>query len=462
MTNINSPTPVIAAEHERWRSNRDAVKGKYAVKAAGERYLPKPRSDMTLAQYHSYSQHVSFYPAVSRTVDGIVGLMLRKVPALEATGILEEVKGTITRDGRSVDELARDVVRETLITNFTGLLVDLPVGRASTAAEALENNLRPFVGVYPAESILEVQAGVVRGQRVPVRVRLLENGGNQVRELRLNDRMQYEVVLHTRDTDFGEFAALAPIVPTLDGQPLNAIPFVLVSTEAGFDPKPAQLDHAVNLNFDHYRTQGLLATVHLHQSSPMLVATGVGNAEEQQRISIAPGQIMCLENPEAKVFYVEPAGDGIPSLERELERIEDKLAVVGARILARQKKVAEAAETEALRQGAENATLATVANAISRRMEAALNIVSAWMQAGPVQFQLNTDYLPMKMDASEVKVLLEMRMADELDEETFFLALRDRGVLNETLTIAEFRARKARSPAPAQPVASTNNDGLTV
>lgn len=450
MNNIDSPTPVIAAEHERWKSNRDAVKGKYAVKAAGERYLPKPRSDMSAAQYQAYSQHVSFYPAVSRTADGIVGLMLRKVPALEASGILEEVKGVITRDGRSVDELARDVVRETLITNFTGLLVDLPVGRARTAAEALENNLRPFVGVYPAESILEVQAGVVRGQRVPVRVRLLENEGRQVRELRLNDALQYEVILHVRENDFGEFKAQAPIVPLLDGQPLNAIPFVLVSTEAGFDPKPAVLDHAVNLNYDHYRTQGLLATVHLHQSSPMLVATGVSNTEEQDSIAIAPGQIMCLENPEAKVFYVEPAGDGIPSLERELERLEDKLAVVGARILARQKKVAEAAETEALRQGAENATLATIANAISRRMEAALQQVSNWTGGGTVQFQLNTDFTPIQMDAGEIAALLSLYQAGAMSFETLFLAMRDRGVMNETLTLAEEQARLLRGPQPVQ------------
>jgi hypothetical protein len=172
----------------------------------------------------------------------------------------------------------------------------------------------------------------------------------------------------------------------------------------------------------------------------MLFAKGLQSGDVD-KVTVSPGAILATESAEADLKWVAPSGDGIPSLERQLERIEDKLAVVASRILARVKPAPEAAETEALRQGAENSVLASIANHISAKITKALQLVADWTDGSAVNYQLNTDYLPTKMDASEIKALFEVYNGGGMSFESFFYALRDRGVHNETLTLDEEQKR---------------------
>ena len=92
---INEPTPEIQAMYERWRLCRDVLSGTHAVKKRGYEYLPKAYGAMDDTEYAGYKKHVPFYPAANRTREGIVGLMMRRDPVLEATGTLKEIKNTI-------------------------------------------------------------------------------------------------------------------------------------------------------------------------------------------------------------------------------------------------------------------------------------------------------------------------------------------------------------------------------
>ena len=434
---VSKPHSSIACEHERWNINADVIAGHYAVKKRGTKYLPKAYSDQEAKDYKSFKDHVSFYPAANRTLTGLLGLMFRRNPVLENDGILEaQLKNIITRDGKSVNELAKAICKDYLATAFYGLLVDLPKGTATSAADAIREGKRPFVLQYPAFSILEVRRGIVGAQQGINYVRLLDDA-ETVRVLELVNGI-YTVVIHKKIGS--TWVPQPPIVPTRNGQPLREIPFVLISEDDMLEPQPSIMDHVVQLNLDHYRTQGLLTSCHMFISTPMLFAKGLEKGAED-KLTVSPGAIIAAESENADLKWVAPSGDGIPSLERQLERTEDKLAVVASRILARQKAVAEAAETEALRQGAENSVLASIANHISAKLTKALQLVADWTDGSEVGYQLNTDYLPAKMDAAEIKALFEVVQGGKMPEQSFFFALRDRGVHNETLTFEEEQKR---------------------
>jgi len=215
---------------------------------------------------------------------------------------------------------------------------------------------------------------------------------------------------------------------------------VLLSEDDLIKPQPSIMDHVVQLNLDHYRMQGLLTSCHMFISTPMLFAKGLEKGDID-KVTVSPGAILATGSTEADMKWIAPSGDGIPSLERQLDRTEDKLAVVASRILARQKAVAEAAETEALRQGAENSVLASIANHISARITQALQLVADWTDGSEVRYQLNTDYLPTKMEATEITALFNVYNGGGMSFESFFYALRDRGVHNETLTLDEEQKR---------------------
>ncbi|WP_188063747.1 DUF4055 domain-containing protein [Sphingobium sp. KCTC 72723] len=442
---INKPHSDIACEHERWDINADVVGGHYPVKARGTKYLPKAYIEQTDPEYKSFKDHVSFYPAANRTLTGLLGLMFRRNPVLENTGVIESsLKGIITRDGKSVNDLAKEVCRGYLTAAYHGLLVDHPSGTASSAGEALAEGIRPYVLQYPAHSILEVRQGVVGVRRAVIYVRLLDDE-ETVRELQLVGGV-YSVTIHRK---VGSTWVPEPaIVPRRSGQPLREIPFVLLSEDDNIKPQPSIMDHVVQLNLDHYRMQGLLTSCHMFISTPMLFAKGLQKGEID-KVTISPGAILAVEDWEADMKWIAPSGDGIPSLERQLDRTEDKLAVVASRILARVKPAPEAAETEALRQGAENSVLASIANHVSAKITQALKLVALWTDGSAVSYQLNTDYLPTKMDASEISALFTVYQGGGMSFESFFYTLRDRGVHNETLTLDEEQSRlKADGPRP--------------
>lgn len=443
---ISRPHPNIACEHLRWNTNADVISGHHAVKKRGVKYLPKAFSEQETADYKAFKDHVSFYPAANRTLTGLLGLMFRRTPVLENQGIIEaQLKNVITRDGKTINELAKAVCKEFLTTAFYGLLVDHPTGRATSAGEAIQQGIRPYVLQYPAHSILEVRRGPVGLGRGLVYVRVLDDA-DTVRVLELTGGI-YQVTIF-RKID-GSWVPDAPITPKRNGQPFRAIPFVLISEEDMLEPQASIMDHVVQLNLDHYRTQGLLTSCHMFISTPMLFAKGLQNGEGE-KISVSPGAILACESSDADMKWVSPSGDGIPSLERQLERTEDKLAVVASRILARQKAVAEAAETEALRQGAENSVLASIANHISAKITQALQLVADWTDGSEVRYQLNTEYLTTTITPQELTALLGLRMANQISEESLFYKMREGGVFNETTTYEIEAARRLSMPAPAE------------
>ena len=68
-------------------------------------------------------------------------------------------------------------------------------------------------------------------------VRLLENDGERVRQLTLNDAGQYQINIWDRQGT-GAFVQTASYKPKQNGQPMTKLPFVIVSTSEKTCPHP--------------------------------------------------------------------------------------------------------------------------------------------------------------------------------------------------------------------------------
>lgn len=454
--NINDPTPEIAAMYDRWQTCRDVTSGTYAVKNKGLDYLPRTFADMTMEEYRSFKRFVPFYPAANRTHDGIVGLMLRHDPVMEATGTIKQLKNVISSNGDSVEELARRSAREFLSSGFYGYFTDYPAGQASSKTAALDEGIRPFVNFYDCFSILECTPGKVKGIRQPKRVRIKDDA----RTIRLIELVNGFVVIHVyKADDNGTFphwnSPSETYEPVAHGQRLDEIPFDLVTPDGMMEPSAPPLENVCWMNLDHYVTQGLLSTQHLFGVSPMVIVTNT-EGEEGKKIRWTPGALFTLSDPNAKAYVIAVSSDAAVPLEHQLAGIEDRIAAVASRILARQKSVAEAAETEAVRQGAENSVLAMLANSISAKLERALQRASSFVDKNAtVRFQINTDYLPTNMSSQEITALLGLNAARKMSDRSLFYKLRDGGVYDEKLTFEEEQKRIGESdPVAEVPVAT--------
>lgn len=461
---INEPTETIAAAYSRWKRNRDMIAGEDAVKLAGESYLPRLGNQST-KDYTAYLARCPFFPGAARTHDGMLGLVTRKDGVLEGIDGLEAIFDTITHDGMTVDDLVEEVFSETLKTAFTGLLVDLPIQSEPgtlTVAKVEKQNLRPFIAIYQAESILEVTPGVVDNRRKIVRVRLLEEGGDVVRELALDNGI-YTVIRHFRDGN--QWLQDAPVIPLKGGRPMSDIPFVLVTQKArAFSPGPGPLDRVVDINKHCYLAQAEAKNSRYYSSAPILTILGA----EEGDLTINPGTVLYFpghsrDHP-VEVKFTEFSGAGQETLEKAVSDFKDDMAKVGSNILAAEKSAAEAAETHAIRRSSENAVLASLARTVSRKVEEALNLVAEWLgrPEGSVSFELNTDFVPTPMTAQERTAALAEYMSGAISQETYFGMLIEGEVLSDSFDIEEEVQRLAVDSANADRPADPATDEAPV
>jgi hypothetical protein len=433
---IDQVSPIIAKAHARWQRNRDVIEGADAVRARPEAYIDR-LPGQTDEEYRYYVRQVPFWHGAAGHHDRMVGMVTRKPSSLTPDkGQLQPIFDTITATGQTVHDLAKDVFSETVKTNFTFLLVDHPASaQGLNAANAIAMGFRPFVAAYVAESILEATPAVVRNVRKLVRVRLKDDE-DTVRELVLVDG-QYQVIIHRRTG--GEWLADAPVIPTMQGKPLDFIPIVMVCTEPGkFHPIKAPLDTAVLGNVDALRVAAQYTLARMWTSNPLLVAKMVDR--EKSPVCVTPGNVNYLDSPEGDLKFVEYNGASMEDLKQAVDDVKEDANQ--ASLTTGEKKSVESAESHSLRKAAEDSHRASIAHAVSRGIEEALNIVARWVGVTePVAFALSTDFDPTPLSSQDITVRQALVASGNMSKQTFFEMMQRGEVFPDSLTYDEEKAR---------------------
>ena len=116
--------------------------GEDAVKRAGAKYLPR-LSGQENNDYAAYLLRALYYEAVSRTVDGYVGAIVRKPPVLNLPGKIADFEQDTTASGIGLVEFIKKLCCENLLVGRLGILVDFDE-RANRAYLAIYTSERPL------------------------------------------------------------------------------------------------------------------------------------------------------------------------------------------------------------------------------------------------------------------------------------------------------------------------------
>jgi hypothetical protein len=107
---VNSLHPEYVEMLPVWLRARDVIAGEDAVKAAGEKYLPRLDSQSD-AEFDAYRARASFFNATARTADGYAGQIFRRSPFVK----LPDANNAL---GRALTDLNNDA--DMLGTPLTG------------------------------------------------------------------------------------------------------------------------------------------------------------------------------------------------------------------------------------------------------------------------------------------------------------------------------------------------------
>ena len=419
----------------KWSKARDAAPGEEAVKARRDLYLPTLKGQ-SADDYAAYLNRTPFFNATARTIDGLSGMIFRRPPIITAPAMFDDFVADVTFEGVALPAFAEQVVREVLISGRAGVIVDFPRATDAdvTLAQAGRLGRRPFLRFYRAEDIINWRIGSIDNRTVLMQVRLFERleqasgddefDGTVVEQIRVLDLIdgRYRQRLFRQNEEKEWVRHGEEILPEAGGAPMEFIPFRFVGPRdtAAAAAKPPLLD-LVNVNLSHYRTAADLEHGAHFVGLPTPYVFGTAEAPT----TIGPTVVWHAVETDVQVGMLEFAGEGLATLERLLDRKEQQMAVLGARMLFPERKAVEAVETASMHRQGENSALAALALAVSRALSDAMAMARDWMAIdGETAISLNTDYLPTPMSPQMLIALIQAVQSGHISRRTFFANLQ--------------------------------------
>lgn len=410
----------------RWKRCRDAREGEDAVKMAGTAYLPRLalQSD---DEYLAYVARGRFFNATSRTITGHTGLVFRKPVVIDASEQADPLVNNIDRSGSTVGAYVKQVIEQVLEVGRAGTLLDY-TRTEGTYPEKEPRTERPYWTMYKTEDIInwEYQDGVLtyvllrehlsrRSEFYATHKRVL-----RYRELFLDEDGKYtqKIYIEGAATD-QPLNELYTVVPTIDGAPFEVIPFVFHQPDfSDHVPNPPLID-LVNLNMSHYR----LEADHHHALHYVALPTpwyvGIDPTDPNAPKTIGPQKIWGTANKDAKFGMLEFTGAGIGAIQNELQKMEDQMAMLGARLLINENIGEATATATRVRSISETADLAAIVFVLETQVNYLLGLTQLWAELNEeITATINRQFLPPELDAQMILALVKSWQEGAYDYDT--------------------------------------------
>jgi hypothetical protein len=483
---VNSTHPDYDANAADWSRARDVLAGEDAVRAGGEKYLPRLDSQ-TDEEFLSYRKRAAFFNASARSAEGFVGLIFRRPPFVK---VPESGSGV----GRALAGFLNDAdMLGTTLASYAKSLVSevVGVGRAGSLVD-WEGDIekRAYVSLYAAEQIINWRMERVNGRNVPTLIVLSESvtaeDGDafelelqpQIRVLKLvpsqaskdssgKRPFHYQVeIWRPKETKQRrtkvEWELVETKTPLRLGKPLPLIPFVFHGprhSRPDVDRPP--LRDIITVNLDHYR---LNADYKHGLHFTALPTAWVSGFDKSATLRIGSSTAWVSETPGATAGFLEFTGQGLTTFERAMDRDERLMAVLGSRLLADEKKVGETAEAIQMRQSGENSTLGAIATSVSESLTQVVRWVFWWnsteeipeaIPSADVLIQLNTDFSLKGMSSQDLQAVVAAWQAGAISKDSMFELFRRGEILPDGRTNEDEAALIKAADVVKQ---STNNN----
>ena len=458
--------------HEHWANKafktRTVTSGEEAVKSQGDTFLPH-LSGLSGGEYQDYKERAQFYNATRRTLSALIGSVFRRDATFTKPQEMNQIIQDLDLDGTTANHFTKQVLKEVLTVGRHGILVDY------------DNNLqRPYCTHYIGETIINhriaSQNGIMQLEMVVLAEQTPVYGNDefetdyqtQYRVLRLQDGI-YTQQIYYQD---GRKETAGPIItPTINGRPLEYIPFVIVNTTSlGCDYEDSPLLDLVNLNINHYKFSADIGHALHFTSLPTPYATGVDSyGQDKETTPLRIGSTNMLMLPQgATVGMLEFTGAGVGSLRQYLNDVENKMGKLGARLLEKPSAQPETAETTSIRQAAEGSALITVVESVDAGITQALKYCADYMgiNIDEVEVELNRDFISAQIDSKSLIDMIKAYQDGGISEETLYYQLHKGEVLppdhdkqKEIQRLQGLKAPVEQQTTDADPVVDQGQEG---
>ncbi len=419
-----------------WTTIMDFVDGDKAVKAKGKKYLPM-LSGQSIDKYNAYKERAVLYGALPRTVAALVGAVFRKEPSFVFPEKLNYLKKNANGDGVGLTELAIRLTTEVMTTGRAAILVDRPIDGGM-----------PYMTIWDATECTNWSTDdpvfyVLQDNKLVAdpedKFSMTEQEG--YRELTIDENGFYTVNVWQKQKNKkkqDEWVIVDTIQPLRNGRPIDYIPFTFITpygtgTEVA---KPPMLDMAY-VSIRHYTTSADLALANHTTSLPTLaVYADINNDEGKFEVHLGPDSALILPAGSKAEFVHYDAG-GLASVENLMNRYEQMLAALGARIIdTRKTSLPETAESIRTKEAVSGAVTAAVISAVEAALEKALRWIAEWenLPTDDIKARLNRELVSPAVDANMLNSLTAALQQGAISHETYWKNLEEGGLTDPSIS----------------------------
>lgn len=421
MTIIKTLHPALTAERRaEWELMRDAMDGESAMKAKGEKYLPKPGGFKTSPQetelYDAYRFRARFPEILAPSVAAMVGIVHGKEIKIEIPDAMAFLWEDADGNGLPLEAFHRRITRELLVIGAYGVLADAP-----------ESGGDPFLVGYSRDVLINWDRdwwvvdettirrdGFVWEQLERYRVFQLGVSGYEQMLFEAPDFAMQEVVIR------GLGGAILPRVPFVVGTARDLSPRVESPPLIGV----ARAALAIYQLSADYRWQlymsGQETLVAINGDAPTAIGAGVVH------------QMMGAEGMTPELKYVSPTCAGIEAHKIAIEGTREEAVQAGARMID-QSRAQESGEARRMRFASEMASLTSVAMNSCALLERSLRNVAMLMGLGEAAEEAivvtpPSDLLDSTITPAEAEALMRVWQAGGMSWETYYSNLQRGGI----------------------------------
>ena len=440
-SNVATQTGAVMAAETKRALPRALMGGTDAMRAAGEKYLPKEYQEQKDA-YDVRLNRTFLFNGFGETVKDLVGRVFATEIKLGTDVPADIVTWAENADlaGRDLNTFAKGSFLDAMVNGVSYILTDMAPapGRDLTRAEAAALNRRPWLVNIKAEQVLGWKAKTVNGAETLMQFRFRDDhteadgdfGEKPVPQVKAFIRDGQAVIWQTwRQNAKGEWQLFeeGPIS-------LPYIPIAPVYTNrCGFMNGHPPLSDLAEVNLQHWQSQSDQRNILHIARVPILYWAGAPISEEPT--VIGPGRVVASTDPASKLSYVEHTGAAIGAGDQDLKNLEAQMQALGLDLLIA-KTVAQSATGAVIDAGRVTASLAMMADALDDAIENALQAMADYAGLGDGgSVEVNKDYTAGM--ANDAGTIIQARQAGIISNATTIRELQRRRTLSDGIDAEE-------------------------
>jgi hypothetical protein len=451
-------------QEPRWRLIEQLAQGTMGMQAAGKAYLPQEPDELEKSYKIRLANSVC-PPYYLRLEQMLAGMLTRKPVRLDnVPDAMKEHFSNIDMMGHGLDVFLQDIARKCLRYGHVGVLVDFPRGDEGDETPVTDFR-RPYWVPYSPRNILGWKTDVIDGELKLTELRLYEElvvpygayGEEQVAQVRVLTPGAFELYRFqpskSRDWELIN-----------EGQTnLDAIPFgIAYSQQTGILESSPPLEEIAWLNLQAYRCESDQSNI-LHVAAvPRYNLFGV--PAEVEQVTSGPGTATAWP-VDARAEFAEPTGTSYEARFNQIDRIKTQIAELGMAAVLGQNMTNQAAEAKAIDRSQGDAALQALAIGLQDMLNTCLLFHAAFLQLPDGgRATVNRDFVSARLDPADVAQLIQMRINNDLSQETLLSRLAEGewlgGDFDVELEMEKTAQEKARALAEQQAQMESSMEGL--